>query len=198
MHVKAAHQHSVKEVTCRHCDSFYGNKELLEAHFCKYNGEVKEPEKDLPMDIKGRKCPVCPYVANRFRTNDLQQHIDSVHKKIRHACEFCAKSYAFKAHLVRHNKADHKDKLCQLTCAYGCAKVFANTDLLGKHRCVTLREERAVPLVCDICHAVFSLKATLNYHMRSQHPEAEKMKCTECEKVFFSQMALEKHRKMAH
>lgn len=47
-------------------------------------------------------------------------------------------------------------------------------------------------VVCEICSKSFSKRCNLNTHVRIEH-EKQRYKCTDCEKLFKSAYALEKH-----
>merc|ERR1712055_1006154 len=56
-------------------------------------------------DVKQFNCKLCVYTT--INKTHLEQHVQSVHKKVKETCETCGKNFSDKSHLNRHVKRLH-------------------------------------------------------------------------------------------
>ena len=56
-------------------------------------------------DVKQFNCEKCVYTTSK--KENLKQHVQSVHKKVKETCETCGKEFSKKSHLIRHVRQLH-------------------------------------------------------------------------------------------
>ena len=60
-------------------------------------------------DVNHFNCAHCVYVT--LNKTHLEQHVRSVHEKIKEICETCSKEFSDKSHLNRHKRRKHAETL---------------------------------------------------------------------------------------
>ena len=109
-------------------------------------------------------------------------------KKIRHSCQDCGTTFVCPQKLKAHIKMKHLNVLRYFCPEESCKKgFFYKSDLKEHHRIHT--GERAY--LCTICGDGFTLKGTLQNHIKS-HGEKQ-FKCQTCNKGFFTRGMLKRH-----
>ena len=79
---------------CSQCDaSFPVRKSMLNHKRLKHG------------DVKQFNCEKCVYTTSK--KENLKQHVQSVHKKVKETCETCGKEFSKKSHLIRHVRQLH-------------------------------------------------------------------------------------------
>ena len=87
--------HSTSTYSCNQCDRVFNGIEGLRSHVKRiHQGNTNPP---VP-------CPMCGKVVKR---RQLKMHIAAIHKKIRHQCKICEKSYVAAHDLEWHVKSFH-------------------------------------------------------------------------------------------
>ena len=81
---------------CDLCDATYPVRMSLTNHKRLKHGDVNQ-----------FNCAHCVYVTTK--KGNLEQHVRSVHEKIKEICETCSKEFSDKSHLNRHKKNKHSE-----------------------------------------------------------------------------------------
>ena len=81
---------------CDQCDATYPVKKSLSNHKRLKHGDVKQFH-----------CEHCVY--STFNKTHLEQHVRSLHEKIKEICESCGKEFSDKSHLNRHVRQFHSE-----------------------------------------------------------------------------------------
>ena len=79
---------------CDQCDASYPVRKSLSNHKRLKHGDAKQ-----------FNCEKCVYTSNK--KENLQQHVRSVHEKVKEMCETCGKNFSKKSHLIRHVRRLH-------------------------------------------------------------------------------------------
>ena len=86
----------------------------------------------------------------------------------RHECEFCGKSLGSNKALVRHRRTHTGERpflLKRHECEF-CGKSLGSNKDLVRHRRTHTGER---PFKCGICAMLFTVKSSLQRHMRRRH-----------------------------
>jgi len=162
---------------CVGCSLEYNSIKTLELHYTIHSGE------------KRYMCKICD---KRFRTPRMVTEHWFTHKENENAkkfqCEKCAKIFAFKNQLTRHQKDVHDEKI------YGCEhcpKKFSTVGILTKHIKLKHKSKEKVHL-CNHCGRGFDNPSQMKVHIRDIHEE-KKLACNECGKKFSGKYRLQRH-----
>lgn len=116
------------------------------------------------------KCPECSYFA--ARKENLESHIDNVHKKIRrYACEHCEYKCTNRESLNRHLIKVHAVEgihinVKQFQCDY-CEYVAVSNHHLRRH--INSMHEKKTVYECELCNHTTYRKDNLLAHIRARH-----------------------------
>merc|ERR1711888_527350 len=81
---------------CDHCDATYPVKKSLSNYKQLKHGYVKQ-----------FNCEHCVY--STFNKTHLEQHLRSLHEKIKEICDSCGKEFSDESHLNRHVRQFHSE-----------------------------------------------------------------------------------------
>ena len=79
---------------CDQCDASFPVRMSLSNHKRLKHGDAKQ-----------FNCEKCVYTSNK--KENLQQHVRSVHEKVKETCETCGKNFSDKPNLNKHIKNKH-------------------------------------------------------------------------------------------
>ena len=136
------------------------------------------PKKNLRKE-QGSKfiCDICgSQFSHKFTA---RKHMDSIHKKIKHECETCHKTFTFKNTLYTHIKVVHQQKRSH-ECQF-CKKKFGVKYSLTKH-IETVHSENPSgrkKYECILCDKTFSTNSGLYIHKKVVHEKVKKYKKAE-------------------
>lgn len=136
-------------------------------------------------------CDICS--ASNFKSKSgLEKHMRLIHCSVSpFVCEFCGQNFKaaapFKAHVQNHT-------IERIKCPEpSCKASFRQLTNMNKH----LKEihANARPFVCKTCDSAFDSASSLELHRLQKHlkPKGEKLKCTECMRVFKFPSQLKQH-----
>ena len=109
-------------------------------------------------------------------------------KKVKHTCHNCGRTFVCPQKLKAHIKMKHLNVLRYFCPEKSCKKgFFYKSDLEEHHRIHTGDK----PFLCTICGKGFSLKWTLQCHIKT-HGEKQ-FQCATCNKGFFTKGDLKRH-----
>ena len=108
MHMRTVHCKEADRLPCEICGKSFSAKHLLKQH-----------QDRSHLGKSNNKKVVCTICGKEFSDNCLRQHIRAVHKKIRHQCSQCERSYVSPSDLRSHIKSAHQGqkfrcRICQM------------------------------------------------------------------------------------
>ena len=172
-----ARAHKGKRIPCELCGKsikkFGMKKHVNQVHF----------------EVRNWSCDTC---LKKFGTsNQLKNHLDAVHSKLKETCEYCQKQFS-KPCLKNHILKFHS---CQKIVCRHCWRAFGNDSELISH-IARLHQD----VKCELCDKMFQ-KGTdkYRYHVKFGHGETPKCdECDVCGKTYQSMKALNNHIINAH
>ncbi len=186
-HSTAKHRNKANaRFTCPQCDfaAYYEGK--LKSHIA----SVHEKQKKF-------KCEECSDYKTANRSH-LRQHVDSVHRQIRHTCDQCESSFASKDGLRHHTVTRHGDGgkkiVCDICDFRTSANVYLKNHMLNMH---TVTKDEKESFSCDVCDKVFSKKTYLQRH-KLRHTKPLVAFCPDCNKGFRTTQEMHGHRNSVH
>ena len=144
--------------------------------------------------VKVYTCTICGKVFDRpYR---LLRHVN-IHdpNRPRVSCHLCERTFTRFDTLENHIKSVHS-KEHPFQCQFNtCQKTFATQTALMSHLKV---HTNGKPYQCLECDASFSLLVEYKMHAKQKHPDTERLRCTDCYRVFPDTASLEEHRNQEH
>ena len=130
--------------------------------------------------LKQFNCEKCVYVTSK--KENLQQHVSSVHEKVKETCETCGKNFSDKSNLNKHMKKKHSEivqekRKASDTLETPTKRIKMDTD--NDERDDGEGNEKINEFKCSICDKQFSELKNLNKHIKNVHEE-KSMKCNNC------------------
>ena len=127
-------------------------------------------------------CIKCGFKCER--SDELQNHVVSYHKKVIYTCSICKRTYVRKAALLRH-EATHAD-----TSDY-CS---SNGKLLGNASIAQCKENNENLFACPVCDYRSSQLSDVNIHLTIHTEDTHKLlNCSKCEYSCTSHNSFKKH-----
>ena len=83
---------------CKYCDFMGGSQRNITSH-----------TRNIHKDINMTKCDICGKILSS--RSHLEDHIMTVHKKIKHPCNICGNQLATNSGLIAHKQSMHKHDL---------------------------------------------------------------------------------------
>ena len=139
-------------------------------------------------------CDVCGKVFDRpYR---LARHID-IHNpnRPRVSCQICDRTFTRFDTLENHVKSVHSNERPYQCQYHTCQKTFATHTALMSH---LKYHTNGRPYQCFECNASFAHLSEYKAHAREKHADTEKLRCTDCYRVFPDTTSLEAHRSLEH
>ena len=183
---------------CSTCQAIFGHLKGLENHLkwnSKKDGSLKcgkERAKPDPNKPKAYQCNLCDKSFQTYA--GLKGHVETVHKKIRHACHQCDKSFTQKSHLLKHHRTVHtvvNHRACPT-----CGETFTEKWSLDRH--IRQVHQKLKPHKCNECGKVFGLSQPLKTHINMVHLKLKPHSCDECGKGFAQTRDLKRHINSVH
>ena len=175
---------------CEICVKDFSTRHSLDKHVKNYHNG----------DSISSKCELCDKVYTGKNSNySLEDHIRTIHEKIRYKCKLCCKEFNYKSNLTRHVSVHHDGKK-----AYKCEKCnkqFGYYHTLKNHFETTHGD---LKLKCTVCNFVFTSSKSLSLHIGQYHDsiglENKKtvFECDICEKRFVLSNRLRRHFQTVH
>jgi uncharacterized Zn-finger protein len=130
--------------------------------------------------------------------SQLQSHINAVHQKIRpFECDQCQKTFSRKYNLNLHIQSNCKNLKKKYKCNE-CEKSFEKKKYLKRHVDRIHLKIKPLRFICDECEAPFEEKKCLEHHTNKVHLNLKPYECDLCNRAFFIEASLKKHRKAFH
>ena len=169
------------KMKCTMCDVFENDKKIMVKHFLKTH-------KKIP-------CFDCNDCDEFFLSLDeLRPHMAKVHNiRVKgRTCVLCSKT-------IKHDKLRlhmFKEHLSMEFPCNGCKKTFNNPMALKNHTKIMHKLKRKP---CNICNKEI-LEKVYDKHIEThqRHEAVNTVKCTECDKMYFSELYMNRHRKECH
>ncbi|XP_037816614.1 zinc finger protein 883-like [Lucilia sericata] len=141
-------------------------------------------------------CDKCEKVFKRPYCLTRHSRVHSADRP--HECKVCTYRFAclntLKIHMFKHKKEsgqlDTPTPPKGIKCPV-CPRRCRNRGTLAMH--LLEHKHKKNYYSCMVCEFNFTTKKNLTTHTISQHPEVEKLKCDECEKIFVVRAHLEEH-----
>ncbi|XP_052266795.1 zinc finger protein 678-like isoform X2 [Dreissena polymorpha] len=144
-------------------------------------------------ELEKKECLIC---HKRIRLYGFQQHMDIHTGNKRYKCEVCGQAFiqrgSYHIHKKRHEPV--KDFPCR-----ECGKEFVRRAELDLHMRTHQVDEKGqrVGFTCEICGKVLMRKESYDDHM-SIHKEVKSIKCSYCDKCFYTKRTCKSHERSAH
>ena len=183
---------------CSTCQAIFGHLKGLENHLkwnSKKDGSLKcgkERAKPDPNKPKAYQCNLCDKSFQTYA--GLKGHVETVHKKIRHACHQCDKSFTQKSHLLKHHRTVHtvvNHRACPT-----CGETFTVKGSLDRH--IRDVHQNHQPHKCNECGKVFGRLENLKRHINSVHKGLKPFACQICGRKFDEKWIMNRYAKAAH
>ena len=184
-HITAAHN-KIRNNICQECGKAFSSKDSLSEHKasvhnlggkcekCPFKTDNKTKMKihrasvhKIDLGMKKLKCGKCSYET--FRSGHLNDHIRSVHEKIRtHLCEKCDYSTGHKQSLKIHRASAHNMDVGMKK--WKCEKCPYETFKVGcLYRHIRSVHDKIRSHICEECDYATSQMVNLKRHKRSVH-----------------------------
>lgn len=139
-------------------------------------------------DTKRKQCVICGLLVK-----NLVEHVKITHSQIkRFYCDICNYSCYFKTkisrHILKHIPKAHRELFKCSQCAFECSR----KDALKAHM-LTMHRTRKRDFNCPNCDKSFFNKSQLNIHTKAVHEKIRNNTCTICGKSFFNVKDLSMH-----
>ena len=135
---------SQSSYACMECKETFTTKADLKHHLTEFNHKLRKYK---------FSCKHCVYSSNS--TVQLDQHVQSVHKKLRlFSCKQCGDKFGWEVSLNRHVLLVH-EKPDSFTCRY-CLTLFSTNHRLNKH--LLEEHDESTTHKCAQCEKDFILK----------------------------------------
>lgn len=128
------------------------------------------------------KCIICKQIFDT--PEELKSHL-TIHKT--YICEVCGNSFIRKSYLDDHRETHGTDK--NYECKF-CNKTFKRRTVLVKHKRIHTHPRQCV---CEVCGKRFNDNGTLKTHRLLLHIKERKHKCVICNQSFTLKPTLDKH-----
>ena len=183
---------------CNLCQAIFGHPMGLENHLKSSSNKDgsfrcgKERAKPDPNKPKAYQCNLCDKSFQTYA--GLKGHVETVHKKIRHACHQCDKSFTLKSHLLKHHRTVHtvvNHRACPT-----CGETFTVKGSLDRH--IRDVHQNHQPHKCNECGKVFGRLENLKRHINSVHKGLKPFACQICGRKFDEKWIMNRHAKAAH
>ena len=143
----------------------------------------------IHLKIKNYSCNLCNYQARR--SHHLAEHINNIHKSIKHKCDQCEKEFTTRANKSIHVRSVHEQ--IKFSCTICDYKATQKSSLTRHIESV----HQGVKYNCIICGYDASSKGCLIKHTESLH-KGRKFQCKSCSKEFNNKSNLSTHTKAVH
>lgn len=103
-------------------------------------------------------------------------------------CTDCSKSFKHFSWLQKHRKTHMNLKIeCTI-----CNKQLSSTESVKRHMSVH-EKKRKKKYKCQICSCKYFHESDLVYHVKTTHEQTDKIKCTQCEKLYKTEKLMKSH-----
>ena len=142
--------------------------------------------------IAPKHCSLCLEVFEG--REEYEKHQSEVHRKGKHICEYCYKSYNSKHKLITHIENVHGPDKQRPKCPY-CEKSFKGAQTLFAH--VKLIHSQKM-FSCDQCDEKFARQNSLDRHNVRTHSLSKNFPCSQCDKNFLDMKDVKAHTAQVH
>ncbi len=199
-HINLMHLQESKKRTypCAHCAEVFLLQNNLGKHL-----QMKHPDRENKRKMK----PIVPAelhdVANNLDVNS--QSYGVMRRKegntIIYVCKFCEKSMVKLENLRQHIAMHHlEEEMRPVLMCHSCGKGLANRRSLNRHIAL-FHSGEVKKLNCDQCSFSTPLRGNLVAHVKSCHPQGERVRnflCDQCPYQGFTGSDVRKHIKNTH
>ena len=168
------------KLECDFCDKSFSDEDCLSIHIVSLHKSI----------IEGQKTPYFDTSDSTMKSSN--GNIDA-HPKIdreQFQCDLCGKEFTRSFDLKRHASSVHAKKK-NYTCDI-CNKVYIRKSHLTEHVEIS-HIERKRKFKCHSCERQFSLKISLNFHIKTIHNSNKDYTCGTCSKEFSVKKNLMEH-----
>lgn len=177
-------------LVCKFCGrDTYKNHKTLYRHVRTHHGEFR-PDTDTFME--------CPRCGEKIVNQGFSRHFDScqANEKGRPKCQICQKDFSTWKTVLAHIDNIHlgtKHYTCEL-----CGAQFSNSLALNNHTLKHMTNDDR-PYKCDLCYKSYSVKFSIEKHMRLEHIVQKEPRpvypCDVCGVNLVSKKGLKTHKK---
>lgn len=162
---------------CSFCIKTFESKQKCNDHENMHTGKRPYP------------CKLCPKTFHS--SNSHRYHMKKLHSNERpHKCLVCEKGFIRKTELDKHTREKHLPDKGYFACKQ-CDEKFITYSNLRSH--ITTVHVNAIGIFnCDYCQQTFTNRMLIVRHMLKHAPKKE-LKCTICDKRFFSKKLHDDH-----
>ncbi|XP_036367033.1 zinc finger protein 43-like [Octopus sinensis] len=121
-------------------------------------------------ETKRHKCPICAYKTNY--KSDLNRH-SKKHSKCSFTCDICKMPFMSMGIVMYHKQKHHSEQMSSMRHRYSCSMCPYGTRSksdLNRH----LKLHPLAKYLCYICHIPFNNFETLELHLKTWHPDANR------------------------
>ena len=133
-----------------------------------------------------------------LKKDHLEQHVRSVHDKIKEICETCGKSFSDKSHLNRHKTKKHSETLQTKRKANDTLETpskiikIVDDENIDDGEMVVDGDENMNDFKCSLCNNQFKELKNLNKHIK-KCASGENLKCAICSYKTNDTLSIQRH-----
>ena len=145
----------------------------------------------------------CSECSKQYNTEwDLEKHMEYAHKDMNYKCTKCDLAFPNAYERSEHVAMVHNTKVFNCEPCLASFHTKQRLSIHNKQVHKTAEEREADKVNCSLCNKILATKATLNYHMKTKHPEcgvkSNPVACDKCDRIFYNNRSLYFHKRGVH